>query len=392
MLLFPFCIIFDKMIFGSDKMIYLDYSATTPVNKEVIDTYSRVCSEFIGNPNSLHKLGVEAKKLIDASTKQIANILGVNPNEIIYTSGSSESNNMAIKGVCSRYSNRGKHIITTNLEHSSIVAPLNYLQNNGFEVDFVKLDENGLVDLEDLKRLMRDDTLLVTICSVNSEVGVRQDLKAISEIVRSNPKTIFHSDVTQSIGKEEIDLSVVDMASISCQKFYGMKGIGCLIKRESLVIEPLIHGGKSTTVFRSGTPATPLIASFAKALRLAYEDFDNKLKHVVELNKYLKDKLNELDVYINSNNYCLPHIVNISLKNIKSEVMLHALEEHDIYISTQTACSTGNYSASVYAVTQDKDKASRSIRISLSYLTTKEEIDTFIKVFNDCIKKLDFGR
>ena len=373
-------------------MIYLDYSATTPVNKEVIDTYSRVCSEFIGNPNSLHKLGVEAKKLIDASTKQIANILGVSPNEIIYTSGSSESNNMAIKGVCSRYSNRGKHIITTNLEHSSIVAPLNYLQNNGFEVDFVKLDENGLVDLEDLKRLMRDDTLLVTICSVNSEVGVRQDLKAISEIVRSNPKTIFHSDVTQSIGKEKIDLSVVDMASISCQKFYGMKGIGCLIKRENLVIEPLIHGGKSTTVFRSGTPATPLIASFAKALRLAYEDFDNKLKHVVELNKYLKDKLNELDVYINSNDYCLPHIVNISLKNIKSEVMLHALEEHDIYISTQTACSTGNYSASVYAVTKDKEKASRSIRISLSYLTTKEEIDTFIRVLNDCIKKLDFGR
>ena len=373
-------------------MIYLDYSATTPVNKEVIDTYSRVCSEFIGNPNSLHKLGVEAKKLIDASTKQIANILGVNPNEIIYTSGSSESNNMAIKGVCSRYSNRGKHIITTNLEHSSIVAPLNYLQNNGFEVDFVKLDENGLVDLEDLKRLMRDDTLLVTICSVNSEVGVRQDLKAISEIVRSNPKTIFHSDVTQSIGKEKLDLSVVDMASISCQKFYGMKGIGCLIKRESLVIEPFIHGGKSTTVFRSGTPATPLIASFAKALRLAYEDFDNKLKHVVELNKYLKEKLNELDVYINSNDYCLPHIVNISLKNIKSEVMLHALEEHDIYISTQTACSTGNYSASVYAVTKDKEKASRSIRISLSYLTTKEELDTFIRVFNDCIKKLDFGR
>lgn len=373
-------------------MIYLDYSATTPVNKEVIDTYSRVCSEFIGNPNSLHKLGVEAKKLIDASTKQIANILGVNPNEIIYTSGSSESNNMAIKGVCSRYSNRGKHIITTNLEHSSIVAPLNYLQNNGFEVDFVKLDENGLVDLDDLKRLMRDDTLLVTICSVNSEVGVRQDLKAISEIVRSNPKTIFHSDVTQSIGKDKIDLSVVDMASISCQKFYGMKGIGCLIKRESLIIEPLIHGGKSTTVFRSGTPATPLIASFAKALRLAYEDFDSKFKHVVELNKYLKDKLNDLDVYINSNDYCLPHIVNISLKNIKSEVMLHALEEHDIYISTQTACSTGNYSASVYAVTQDKEKASRSIRISLSYLTTKEEIDTFIRIFNECIKKLDFGR
>ena len=373
-------------------MIYLDYSATTPVNKEVIDTYSRVCSEFIGNPNSLHKLGVEAKRLIDASTKQIASILGVNPNEIIYTSGSSESNNMAIKGVCSKYSNRGKHIISTNLEHSSIIAPLNYLQNNGFEVDFVKLDENGLVDLDDLKRLMRDDTVLVTICSVNSEVGVKQDLKAISDIVRSNPKTIFHSDVTQSIGKEKIDFNLLDMASISGQKFYGMKGIGCLVKRESLIIEPLIHGGKSTTVFRSGTPATTLIASLAKALRLVYEDFDNKLNYVEELNRYLIDKLNNLDIYVNSNEYCVPHIVNVSLKNIKSEVMLHALEEHDIYVSTQTACSTGNYSQAVYAVTLDKEKASRSIRISLSYLTTKEELDIFIDKFNECIKKLDFGR
>ncbi len=373
-------------------MVYLDYSATTPVNSEVIDTYARVCREFIGNPNSLHKLGVEAKKIIDASTKQIAGILGVSVNEIIYTSGASEANNMAIKGVCAKYSNRGKHIITTNLEHSSIVAPLSYLQNNGFEIDFVKLDENGLVDLEDLKRLMGDDTLLVTICSVNSEVGVRQDLKAISEIVRTNPKTIFHSDVTQSIGKDKIDFSLLDMASISCQKFYGMKGIGCLIKKDSLIIEPLIHGGKSTTIFRSGTPATPLIVSFAKALRLVYEDYEVKLNKVKELNKYLKDRLSNLDVYINSNDYCLPHIVNVSLKNIKSEVMLHALEEKDIYISTQTACSTGNYSASVYAVTKDKEKASRSIRISLSYLTTKEEIDIFISEFSNCIKKLDFGR
>lgn len=373
-------------------MIYLDYSATTPVNEEVINTYSRVCREFIGNPNSLHKLGVEAKKLIDASTAQIADILGVKSSEVIYTSGSSEANNMAIKGVCFKYSNRGRHIITTELEHSSIIAPLNYLQNNGFEVDFVKLDENGLVDLEDLERLMRDDTLLVTIASVNSEVGVRQDLAAISKIVRKNSKTIFHSDVTQSIGKEKVDFSLLDLASISGQKFYGMKGIGCLIKRENLIIEPLIHGGKSTTVFRSGTPATPLIASLAKALRLAYENFTEKNDYVKEIHDYLIEKLNGLDIFINSNEFCLPHIVNISLKNIKSEVMLHALEEVEIYVSTQTACSTGNYSKAVYAVTRDTEKASRSLRISLSYLTTKEEIDTFVSEFEKCIKKLDFGR
>ena len=374
-------------------MVYLDYSATTPVNDEVLDTYVKATKEFIGNPNSLHKIGIEAKKLIDASTEQIANILGVKPSEIIYTSGASESNNTAIKGVCLKYANRGKHIITTELEHSSIVAPLNYLTTLGYEVDFVALDENGKVDLDDLIRLIRDDTVLVTISSVNSEVGVKQNLKELSEVIRSkNSKTIFHSDITQSIGKEKLDLSYVDLASLSCQKFYGMKGIGALIKKENITIEPLIHGGKSTTIFRSGTPATPLIASFAKALRLVYEDFDKKCKKVKEVHDYLIDKLQDVDVYINSNDNCLPNMVNISLKNIKSEVMLHALEEKEIYVSTQTACSVGDYSKAVYALTHDKDKSSSSMRVSLSYLTTKEEIDIFIDALKEAIEKLNFRR
>ena len=329
-------------------MIYLDYSATTPVNEEVINTYSRVCREFIGNPNSLHKLGIEAKKIIDASTMQIANILGVKQNEIIYTSGASEANNLAIKGVTSKYKNRGKHIITTELEHSSIIAPLNYLQEEGYDIDFVKLDDNGLVDLDDLENLIRDDTVLVSIASV----------------------------------------ILVDLSSISCQKFFGMKGIGALIKRENLVIEPIIHGGKSTTIYRSGTPATPLIVSFAKALRLTYDNFKEKENHVKEIHDYLISKLQNLDVYINSNNYSINNIVNFSLKNIKSEVMLHALEEKDIYISTQTACST----RAVYAVCHDKERASRSMRVSISYLTTRDEIDEFIKELETEIKKLDFRR
>ena len=370
-------------------MIYLDYSATTPVNDEVIDTYSKVCKDFIGNPNSLHKLGVEAKKLIDASTKQIADILGVKPSEVIYTSGSSESNNTAIKGICLKYQNRGKHIITTELEHSSIIAPINYLTNLGFEVDFVKLDKNGQVDLKDLEKLMRDDTILVSICSINSEVGVKQPIEEIGKIVKKYPKCYFHSDVTQSIGKEKIDFTNIDLASFSGQKFFGMKGVGCLIKKESIVIEPLIHGGKSTTIYRSGTPATPLIASIAKALRLAYEDFDKKNKKVKEIHDYLIDKLKDLDVDINSNEYCINNVVNLSLKNIKSETMLHALEEDDIYISTQTACSTGNYSKAVYSITHDEDKAGRSIRISLSYLTTKEEIDILIDSLKKNIDKLN---
>ncbi|MBR3211127.1 MAG: cysteine desulfurase [Bacilli bacterium] len=369
-------------------MVYLDYSATTPVDEEVIESYAKTCREFIGNPNSLHRLGVEAKRIIDASTEQIAKILGVKKEEIIYTSGSSEANNLAIKGVCAKYKNRGQHIITTELEHSSVIAPIQYLQRNGYEVDFVKLDENGLVDLEDLSSLMRDDTVLVSIASVNSEVGVHQDLKKISEVVRRNSKTIFHSDVTQSIGKEKVDFSCVDLASISCQKFYGMKGVGCLVKREGLVIEPLIHGGKSTTIFRSGTPATPLIVSFAKALRLVYENFEEKSRHVQEIHDYLLEKLNHLEVVVNSNSFCLPHIVNISFKAIKPETMQHALEAYDIYVSTQTACSTGDYSKAVYAVTMDKERAGHSIRVSLSYKTTKEEIDAFIDAFQKSLKEL----
>lgn len=367
-------------------MIYLDYSATTPVNDDVLDTFNQVTKKFIGNPNSLHKLGMDAKGLIDASTKQIASILGVKENEIIYTSGASEANNTVIKGVCSRYKNRGNHIITTELEHSSVFGPISYLQNNGFEVDFVKLDDNGVVDLAELEKLITDKTILVSISSVNSEVGVRQPIDKIASIVKKFPKCYFHSDITQSIGKELVNLDNVDFASFSSQKFFGIKGIGCLIKKENIVIDPLIHGGKSTTIYRSGTPATPLIASMSKALRLVYENFSSKYEYVLELNKYLKDKFDMLPIDINSNDKCIPHIINISLRGIKAETMLHALEEEDIYISTQTACSTSNVSKAVYAITHDELKASHSMRISISYLTTKEELDEFIIKFS---KKLD---
>ncbi len=372
----------------SDMMIYLDYSATTPVHDEVLSTYVEVCKNFIGNPNSLHKLGVFAKRLIDASSSQIASILNIKSSEIIYTSGASESNNTAIKGICFRYQNRGKHIITTELEHSSIIAPLNYLQNLGFEVDFVHLDEHGRVDLEDLKRLIREDTILVSVCSVNSEVGVRQPLKEISQIVHQHSKCFFHSDVTQSIGKEKIDFSCLDLASFSAQKFFGMKGIGCLIKKQSILIEPIIHGGKSTTVFRSGTPPVALITSLAKALRLSYEDFEKKTEHVLQLHDYFMKRIRNLDVFVNSNSFCIPHIINFSLNQIQSETMLHALEEEDIYISTQTACSVGNYSRAVFAITKNKNRAMSSMRVSLSYLTTMEELDQFFTIFTKKLEKL----
>lgn len=371
-------------------MIYLDYSATTPVNKEVLSSFSKAVIEYPGNPNSLHKLGLESNKLIEASTKQIAKILGVKENEIIYTSGSSESNNLAIKGIADKYKNRGKHIITTNFEHSSIYGPISYLQKDGFDVDFVKTLDNGLVDLEDLERLIRDDTILVTICSVNSEIGVRQPIEEIKKIVKKHEKCFLHVDMTQSIGKEKISLDDIDLVSFSAHKFYGLKGIGCLIKKEKIALEPIIHGGKSTTIYRSGTPCLPLIVSLAKALRLAYENFDAKYEHVKELNSYLKEKLSHYDlVRINSNDYCIPHILNISVLNVKPETMQHALEEYDIYISTKTACSSKeNISRAVLALTNDKERAASSVRISLSYLTTKEECDEFLKAFDKCYKEL----
>lgn len=359
-------------------MIYLDYSATTPVNEEVLNSYIEATKKMVGNPNSLHKLGIEAKSLIDAATRQIANILKVKPNEIIYTSGASESNNTAIKGICLKYQNRGKHIITTHLEHSSIMEPLNYLKRQGFEVEYVNITENGMVDIEDLKKKIRDDTILVTIASINSEVGIVQPIKDIAALLKKYPKVYFHSDITQSLGKEKVDLTDVDLASFSAQKFYGMKGIGGLVKKENVVIEPLIHGGKSTTKDRSGTPATALIVSMAKALRLAYENLEEKQKYVKELNIFLRNELEKNEITINSPEVAIPNILNISLENIKPETVLHALEEKEIYISTKTACATNDSSDAVYAITKDEEKAKHSLRISLSYLTTKKELEIFI--------------
>ena len=372
-------------------MIYLDYSATTPVDKRVIDTFSKVCLEYPGNSNSLHSLGVKSKELSDYATEEISKMLGVKSSEVIYTSGASESNNTAIKGICLKYQNRGKHIITTYLEHSSIIAPLNYLTKLGFEVDFVKIDDNGLVDLDDLRKLIRDDTILVSICMVDSEIGLKQPINEIADILKNYPKCYFHVDCTQALGKINVDLSKVDMASMSAHKIFGMKGIGLLIKKENIQIEPLIHGGKSTTIYRSGTPALPLMASLMKAMELMIPNVDDNLKYINKLNKKVCDKLRTYPlVHINSTINSIPHTINFSLKKIKPETFLHALDEKEVYISTKSACSNSDsMSNAVYALTKDSELSNHSLRISLSYKTTEEEIDKFLEIFDDCYKKLD---
>ena len=234
------------------------------------------------------------------------------------------------------------------------------------------MNSNGLVDLENLKELIREDTILVSIASVNSEIGLLQPIEEIANIVKEYPKCFFHVDMTQSIGKVDIPLTNIDLMSFSAHKIYGLKGIGCLIKKEKVLLEPIIHGGKSTTVFRSGTPATPLIVSISKALRLEHTSLDEKYENV----------------YINSNDYSIPYVLNFSVIGVKPETMLHALEMDDIYISTQSACSTGQMSKPVFAVTNDEKRALSSLRISISNYTTKEELDLFLKSFDKNYKKL----
>lgn len=366
-------------------MIYLDYSATSPVDEEVLKTFNTVCRKYIGNANSFHKLGSEAKKLEIASTSQIKQILDLESFDIIYTSGSSESNNLAIKGL--EFLNR-KHIITTNLEHSSIYEPLKYLEKKGFIIDYVKTID-GLVDINHLKELITDDTLLVSICAVNSETGILQDIEGIANIIKDT-KALFHVDATQAIGKVNIDYKDVDMISFSAHKFYGLKGIGVLAKKKNINLEPLIHGGKSTTNYRSGTPAIALIASISKSLRLAVYDIDKKYKYVLDLNNYLKNQLSKYEyVNINSNNNSIPHILNFSVTKIKPETLQHALEEDEIYISTKSACSSNkSISRAVLELTNNHEISSTSVRVSISYLTTKEEIDEFLRYFDICYKKL----
>ena len=363
-------------------MIYFDNAATTKVDERVLDTYITVSKNYIGNPNSIHKLGFESKKLMNAATKQVADLLNVLEDEVIFTSSSSESNNLAIKGVLNAYPNRKKIILTTILEHPSITNTLNSLD---VEVINLKLDNNYHIDINDLKEKLKLDPILVSIHHVNSELGIIQDIDTIGKIIKEESKAIFHVDGTQSLTKIDVNLSNVDLFSASAHKFNGLKGIAILIKKEKINLSPIINGGESQTVYRAGTPALPLIASFAKALRLALEDQPKAYLKVKEINNYLRDELSKLDsVTINSKLDSSPYILNFSIKGIKPETMIHKLESYDVYLSTKTACSSKeDYSKSIYELTKDKEISKTSLRLSLSKDNTMEEAKEFIKILKD---------
>ncbi len=366
-------------------MIYLDYAANTPVDQRVLDIFNDVTLRYFGNPNSMHEEGLKAKAEIDEASSLIAKIFKTEPKNIIYTSGSSESNNMIIKGIAERSKKKGKHIIISEVEHSSVLAPCNYLASLGYEISVLPLTKNGQVDLDILKKTIREDTILVSITAVDSELGTIQPIKEIADLVAAYPNCVFHTDATQAIGKVDIDYTGVDFLTFAPHKFFGLNGSGVLINFHDKKFIPLIHGGKSTTIYRSGTPVTAMCVASAKALELIISEKETNMKYIGELKKYVIDELSKIEgVHINSPTHSIVSTLNFSISNATKVV--EELYKRGICVSRQSACSLGTApSKSVMAITNDEELAKNSIRISMSKLTTKEELDIFLKTFKEII-------
>ena len=371
-------------------MIYLDYSANTPVDARVLEQFCAVERRCIGNANSHHQAGSAAKAEIDAATIKIASLLGVQPAEIIYTSGASEANNFALKGLARLSRHTGRHIISTPLEHSSVSGTLTALQEQGYEIDLLDVKQDGTVDLEHLKDLLRPDTICVAITLVDSELGVVQPVQEIAAILKAYPHCHLHVDATQAVGKIPVSFEGVDTMSLTAHKFYGLNGIGLLIKRRNLALEPLIHGGESTTIYRSGTPTVALASSLACALDLAVIDLPNRVDHVAKLNAELRAALSTYPlVRINSPEHAIPHVLNLSVRNVKGTVFQRELDAKGVCVSVKSACSSdGLPSRAVFAVSRDRRNALSSWRISLSHLTTEDEIKAFLQAFDVCYREL----
>lgn len=370
-------------------MIYLDYASNNPVDEEVLDEFYKVTKTYYANPNAIHTLGKESKALIEQTNQKIATLLEIKPEEIIYTSGASEANNLAIKGIAKRYRSHGKHILVSALEHNSIIASCTSLLEEGFDIEVIPVNRNGLVNIEELKKMIRKDTILVSICSVDSEIGIKQPIEEISLILNEYPQVHFHTDATHAIGKIFINYSNVDLITISPHKFYGMLGIGLLIKKETTDVRPLINGGKSTTIYRSGTPDTASIVAAGIALEKALKHQKERYEYVEKLHNLMMKKLEQYNcIHINSVKDSMPFTLNISVKNVKSIDFAKRLEEKGVIVSTKTACCPiETPSKLVYTLTRDKALANSSIRISLSHLTTEEEITKFLEIFDACLKE-----
>ena len=369
--------------------IYLDYAADTPPDERVLSVYLDAAKENFANPNSSHSLGASAKAVVDKALADTAQLLGVQSDELIFTSGASEANNLAIKGIAHSNRRRGKHIISTFLEHSSVSGTLTFLQEQGWEIDLVNILPDGRADLAHLKSLLRQDTVLCAVCAVDSELGTVQPIGEIAQIIKDYPNCRLHVDATQGIGKIPFDFSGVDTASFAPHKFYGLKGSGVLYKKKNVVIEPLIHGGASTTIYRSGTPDAPAIAALSAALGFAVAELDSRYERAKQLNSKLRSHFaHSSRMRINSPDDALPHILNISVNGIKGEDMRRMLDERGVCVSVKSACSVANTpSRAVMAISHDRKNALSSWRISLSHLTTDAELERFVQILDEIISQ-----
>jgi len=361
-------------------MTYLDYSATTPMSLDALDTYVKASKEYIGSIYSNNFVGEKVKEVLKKATKELSDLFNILDNEIIYTNSATEANNMALIGVALANHKRGKHIIVSRLEHPSVYTICDYLETMGFEISYVKNDEEGLVSFDDLRHLVREDTILVSICAVNHETGVRQPLKMLRQIIKKeNEFTLLHSDLSQALGKTVVNFKDIDLGSVSSHKIYGPKGIGFLYKNSSVKIMPLLYGNNKNPMFKPGEISLPLVLSMKEAIKQGIKDLDKKERYINLLNERIIDKLSKIEgIKINKTKYSIPHILNVSFDNISGETMANTLSNKEYYVSSN---SNTEISSSVMAIYNDLERSKRTLRISLSHLTTVLEINRFLETF-----------
>ncbi|MDQ0196985.1 cysteine desulfurase family protein [Neobacillus ginsengisoli] len=375
-------------------MIYFDNSATTKPYKEVLDAFVTVSSEYFGNPSSLHGLGGQAEKLLFQARAQVAGHLKVKPSEIFFTSGGTESNNLAIKGAAFLHKNKGRHLITTRVEHASVRATMEQLELNGFEITYLPVEKDGRVKVKEVEKAVKQDTILISIMHVNNEVGTIQPIQEIGELLKTNSSILFHVDAVQGIGKVPIHLheSRVDLCSFSGHKFHGLKGSGALFIREGARISPLFTGGNQEWKIRSGTENVAGAVAMAKALRMTFEKNQSGIERMKKVQSILRAGLSSMEgIQIHTPfEHAAPHILNFSVKGMKAEVFIHALEEKGIYVSTTSACSSKKKSPSktLLAMGVSEDLAGSAIRLSLSFDNTIEEANTVLIAIEEAVQHL----
>ncbi|MBF0714892.1 cysteine desulfurase family protein [Gemelliphila palaticanis] len=369
-------------------MIYLDNAATTKPFDEVLDTFFEVNKKYYGNTASINDYGKTSSKLLEASRAQIAKILDIESKNIYFTSGATESNNIAILGAAEHKKDFGKHIITSKIEHPSVLETFRTLENKGFKLDYVNITEDGSIDLEHLKKLLNKDTILLSVMHVNNVFGTIQPIDEISNILKEFPKVHFHVDGVQGVLKNKININKVDSYSLSAHKFHGLKGIGLLYVKTRRTVNSIIFGGGQEDNLRSGTVNLPSIVSMAKALRLYSERLSEMNLRHINYKKYIVENLSNLKyVEINSpikDNY-VNSIINISLPKIKGESIINSLNQDDIMISTTSACSSKkfNLNEALHARGLSEENIKGSIRISFSYYTTLEDVKYFVEKFKE---------